>query len=141
MRKIPIIEMFLSIVSIWWAIILFLSFGMLNNVPKQLKPFAKLGEMGWGYVFVATTLILILGVILNNRMLRKFGLLLCFFLYGMITAGFILSDPIRTATGTYFAICLLSIYGLREVGETNAGNGSFEGEGLSFRTGSSGFKE
>jgi len=135
MRKVPIIELFLSIVSAWWAVILFLSMGMLQNTPKQLKAFAKLGEMGWGFVFVATTLILILGVILENKILRKFGLMLCFFLFGLITAGFILSDPIRTATGTYFAICLLSIYGMREVGESDAGDSSIEGESAPFRTG------
>jgi len=117
MRKIPIIELFLSVVTTWWAIILFVSATLLDDTPKQLKTFAKLGEDGWGFVFVATTLILILGIILDNVTLRKFGLFLSFFLFGLITAGFILTDPIRTATGTYFGICMLSMWGIREVGE------------------------
>jgi MFS-type transporter involved in bile tolerance (Atg22 family) len=123
----------LSIVTTWWAVILFMSFGMLNHVPTQLKVFARLGEMGWGYVFVTTTLILILGVILDSNKLRKLGLMICFFIYGLITAGFILADPIRTATGTYFAICILSVYGIREVGEDDARISGTEGEGASFR--------
>jgi hypothetical protein len=115
--KIPIVEMFLVLVSTWWAFILFITPYMFNNVPKQMRGLAKLGETGWGFVFVATTLILILGVLLENAVLRKFGLFLCFFLFGTITAGFILTEPIRTATGTYFAICLLSMWGIREVGD------------------------
>jgi hypothetical membrane protein len=90
---------------------------LLDNSPTLLRGFTELGEITWGFVFVATTVLLLLGVILENPALRKFGLFLCFFLFGMITAGYILSDPFRTATGTYFAICLLSIYGTREVGD------------------------
>jgi hypothetical protein len=117
MRKIPIIELFLTIITFWWSFILFRTMTMLDNTPRLLKGFAKLGEMGWGFIFVAAAVILLLGVILEKNALRKFGLMLCFFMYGLITAGYILADPINTATGTYFAICLLSIYGMREVGD------------------------
>jgi hypothetical protein len=117
MRKIPIIELFLVIVTVWWSIILFNNITMLDNTPYLLKGLAEPGELVWGVIFVLTTVILLLGVVLESFALRKLGLFLCFFLYGLITAGYILADPFRTATGTYFAICLLSIYGTREVGD------------------------
>lgn len=117
MRKIPIIEMCLSIVSLWWAFVLFNNNQLFDNLFILFKPFAVvMDEQGWAFVFIVSATTKIFGIMFNRYRLRELGLTLSMVLYGVITSGFILShEPLSTGTGTYFALCLLALQGLREV--------------------------
>lgn len=116
MKKVPIIELFLSIISFWWAAILFLNHNMFDNVPSIYERFAAIQEYGWGFIFVTAALFKILGILLENYWLRRIGLSFSFFLYGLISAGYILSSqPLNPGTGVHFALCVLAVWELREV--------------------------
>lgn len=117
MKKLPIIELCLSIVSIWWAFVLANNDHMFDNIPVLFRPFEKImDESGWAFVFIVAAGTKVVGILFNRFWLRKWGLILSMSLYGLITAGFILSsEPISTGTGTYFALCVLAAWALREV--------------------------
>lgn len=117
MRRAPIIELCLSIVSIWWALVLANNDRMFDNIPVLYRPFEKLtDESGWAFIFIVAAGTKVFGILGNVFWLRKLGLSLSITLYGLISAGFILSkEPFSTGTGTYFALCILAIWALREV--------------------------
>lgn len=118
MKKIPIIELFLSLISTWWAIVLFSNEQMLNRVPKHFEPLAILQENGWAIIFMVAAFVKVLGILTERFWLRRIGLTFSMFLYGLICAGYILSsDVLNTATGVYFALSVLSLWALREVKE------------------------
>lgn len=120
--QIPIIELFLSIISLWWAFICFSNPHLFDHIPQMLNVFAKVSqEVGWGFVFISAALIKILGILLQKYWIRRVGLLLSALLYGLITAGLILSkEPLTHSTGTYFAMTVLAMWGAREVKFYNA---------------------
>lgn len=120
--RIPIIELFLSIISLWWACICFGNPHLFDNLPEFYVVFAKVSqEVGWGCVFVAAAAIKVLGILLQKSWMRKLGLTMSAFLYGLISAGFILSGHFLVhSTGTYFALSVLAIWGIREVNENDA---------------------
>jgi hypothetical protein len=118
--SVPIIDLFLSLISVWWAIILFNNEDMLNHVPRKFETLAQIQETGWALVFTTAAFIKVLGIILEQKALRRIGLYFSAFLYGMICAGYILSPAaFSTSTGVYFALSVLAIWGIREV-KTNA---------------------
>lgn len=117
MKKVPIIELCLSIVSIWWAFVLANNDRMFDNIPVLFRPFERImDESGWAFVFIVAAGTKVFGILSNRFWLRKLGLTLSIALHGLICAGFILSkEPLSTGTGTYFALCVLAIWALREV--------------------------
>ncbi|MGV7002542.1 hypothetical protein ACWA2C_28295 [Priestia megaterium] len=121
-RRIPIIELFLSIISLWWAFICFTNNHLFDNLPDLYVIFAEVSqETGWGFVFVTAAAIKIFGILLQKKWMRKLGLTMSAFLYGIISAGFILSGHVLVhSTGTYFALSVLAIWGIREVVERDA---------------------
>ncbi|MFP5116155.1 hypothetical protein ACSU64_27995 [Bacillaceae bacterium C204] len=115
MKKIPIIESFLSIISCWWAIVLFNQDDFFR-VPKVYEGLAVLGQFGWGSVFLLAAFLKIFGILTEKARLREIGLMFSTLLYGLICAGYILSgDGMSTGTGVYFALCVLAFYQIREV--------------------------
>lgn len=115
MNKIPIIEGFLSLVSVWWAIVIF-NHDDFFRVPKVYEGLAVLGKYGWGSIFLLAAFLKILGILTEKIWLRKIGLTFSMFLYGLIASGYILvGDAMDTGTGTYFALSFLALYGVREV--------------------------
>lgn len=114
MRKVPIIECFLSIVSIWWSIVLFISPAFFR-VPKEFEGLGKIGE-GWGFIFLLAAFLKIYGILAHKRWIRRVGLTFSVFLYALIASGYILAgDAINTGTGVYFALAVLALYQIREV--------------------------
>lgn len=121
-NKIPIIEVFLSLISIWWAIVLFNNDQMLDHVPRQLESLAAFQEKFWASFFMVGAFVKLLGIVTEKKILRKIGLIMSAFLYATISAGFILSGHImQTQTGVYFALSLLAIFGIRGIG-----NGTYQ---------------
>lgn len=120
--RIPIIELFLSIISLWWAFICFTNDHLFDNLPDLYVIFAEVSqEKGWGCIFVTAAAIKIFGVLLQKKWMRKLGLTMSAFLYGIISSGFILSGHVLVhSTGTYFALSVLAIWGIREVMERDA---------------------
>lgn len=119
MRSVPVIEGFLSLISLWWAIVLFNQDNFFR-VPKVYEGLATLGKYGWGCVFLVAAFMKILGILLEKRWLRRGGLTFSMFLYGLISAGYILAgDVMNTGTGVYFALSVLAAYECREVKTAN----------------------
>jgi hypothetical protein len=115
-NEVPVIDLFLSLISIWWAINLYNNQDMLNDVPRKFETLAQFQETGWALVFTTAATIKVLGIILEKGILRTIGLYFSAFLYAMICAGYILSPAaFSTATGVYFSLSVLAIWGIREV--------------------------
>ena len=114
MRNVPIIECFLSIISIWWSIVLFNTDDFFR-VPKAFEPLAAIDD-GWGFIFLTAAFLKIIGIILDKNWLRRVGLTFSVFLYALIASGYTLvGDVINTGTGVYFALAVLALYQIREV--------------------------
>jgi len=120
--RVPIIELFLSIISLWWAFICFMNPHLFDHLPVTYQIFADISqEKGWGCVFIVAASIKILGILLEKKWMRKLGLTMSAFLYSLIASGFILSGNfLYHSTGTYFALSVLAIWGIREVMERDA---------------------
>lgn len=118
-KQIPVIELFLTIITGWWAIALLLNDKLFESRPELFYTFQKVAnEEPWGSIFVLISISLILGLIDGQIWLRRLSLVATTFLYGLMTAGFILSkQPLSTGIGVYFAIAVLSLWRLREVKE------------------------
>lgn len=119
MKKIPIIEAGLSLVSIWWAIIMFTNDNLFDNVPSLFTFFVKISqEKGWGLFFLCAAFIKLLGLVLEHRKLRIIGLYMSAFIYSLISAGYILSqNPMQPGTGIHFVLMIFAFYAIREVKE------------------------
>ena len=114
MRKIPIVEVFLSIISCWWSFVLFNTTEFFR-VPQQFDGLSKIGD-GWGFIFLLAAFLKIYGILAHKRGIRRIGLTFSVFLYALIASGYILSgDAINTGTGVYFALAVLALYQIREV--------------------------
>lgn len=104
----------MSIISIWWAIVLF-NRDEFFRVPKVFEPLAVI-EQGWGFIFLLAAFTKVIGILTEKVWLRKLGLTFSAFLYGLISAGYILSGAtMNTGTGVYFALSVLAIWQIREV--------------------------
>jgi hypothetical protein len=114
MRNVPIIECFLSIISIWWTIVLYNSSDFFR-VPKAFEPLAGIDNFGWGSIFLVAAGLKIYGILVHKRWIRRVGLTFSVFLYALICSGYILVDPMSTGTGVYFALAVLALYQIREV--------------------------
>lgn len=119
--KIPIAEVFLSGVSVWWAIVLFANANMLNNrLPSYMSEFSVVQEYIWACVFLTGAGVKIIGLITLSLPARKIGLIISMILYSIITTGYILSDQLfHTGTGVYFLLTVLAWWGFREVKEND----------------------
>ena len=120
MKKIPIYEAGLSIVSIWWAVVLFLNDSLFNQIPGFYLMFSKITakESGWGIFFLVAAMVKMLGIVIENRSIRLAGLYMSVFLYGVISAGYILSDePLQPGTGIHFVLMIFALWAVREVRE------------------------
>ncbi|MCM3598728.1 hypothetical protein M4D55_23495 [Metabacillus idriensis] len=118
---IPIVEVVLSLISSWWAIVLFNSPHMFNNLPAIYRFFGDIGqEYLWGCVFLFAALVKILGIIFRKTMLRKFGLFMSAVIYGIISAGYYLGLGFYSiGFGVFFLISFMALWGIREVGTRN----------------------
>lgn len=107
----------MSIVSLWWAFICFSNDKLFDTFPGLFKVFSQIAnEDSWGFVFVCAAVIKIVGVAIRKKAVRKIGLTLSALLYGVISSSFFLSEsPLSISAGTYFAMTVLAIWGIREV--------------------------
>ena len=118
MKKIPIYEAGLSIVSIWWAIVLFTNDRLFDQIPGYFRVFKKIivNESGWAIFFLSAALVKIIGIVLENRTIRLIGLYMSVFLYAVISAGYILSkEPLQPGTGIHFVLMVFALWAIREV--------------------------
>lgn len=116
-RDVPIVEVFLSFVSIWWAVVLFTNKDLLTNrLPDYMQPLSSLQEIGWGFIFLAAAIVKFTGLITLQVWVRRVGLGMSMTIYSLICAGYILSDRLlHTGTGVYFLLTVLAWWGFREV--------------------------
>lgn len=113
----PIVEAFLSGVSIWWAVVLVANANFLDNrIPDYMSVFNNIQEIIWASGFIVAAIIKVVGLITMNLWCRKIGLACSMVLYSLVTTGYILSDHIiHTGTGVYFLLTVLAWFGWREV--------------------------
>jgi hypothetical protein len=121
MFRIPIVEIALSLLSFWWAFVLFKTPDMFDHLPELYEIFGHIStEIHWAIVFIIAAFLKIIGVFIGHRIFRKIGLIFSFILYGLISAGFFLSMGMPNINaGTYAIISLMAIWGVREVDYRN----------------------
>lgn len=118
---IPIVEVVLSLISLWWAIVLFNNPDMFNDLPAIYRFFGDIGqEHIWACVFLFAALVKIFGIIFRKAKLRKFGLFMSAVIYGIISAGYYLGTGFFSiGFGVFFLMSFMALWGIREVGTRN----------------------
>lgn len=118
---IPIVEVVISLISLWWGIVLFNSPDMFKELPSIYRFFGEVGqEYMWASVFFFAAFVKILGIILKNTKLRKAGLFMSAVIYGIISSGYYLGlGFFSIGFGVFFLISFMALWGIREVGTRN----------------------
>jgi succinate-acetate transporter protein len=121
MFVIPILEIGLSFISIWWAIVLFLSPRLFDNLPQLYRGFATFSEpYHWGILFLIVAFMNMIGIVFRNHKLRKISLFLTSILFALLSAGFFMGDSvINTGAGVYAVVSFMALWGVREVSGRN----------------------
>lgn len=117
MLRIPIIEVILSIISTWWAVVLFNQPDQFERLPTTYQFFSSVAnEWQWGIVFIVAASVKIFGILLKNELLRKIGLFMSAMIYGLIAAAYYLgSGWFSIGFGTFAALSIMAFWGIREV--------------------------
>ena len=117
---IPIIDFILSIISSWWAIVL-LNTDMFIRQPDTYGFFANIAtEDQWAIIFIVAAAVKIIGIVINNSLLRKTGLVMSAFIYGLIAYAYMIGIGwFSVGFGTFFAMSIMALWGIREVKYTN----------------------
>jgi hypothetical protein len=117
MLKIPIIEVILSIVSAWWAIVLFNSPDLFERMPTTYSFFSSIAnEIQWAVLFFTAALVKIFGILLKRELIRKIGLFMSAVIYGLIAAAYFIGTGwFSIGFGTFAAISVMAFWGIREV--------------------------
>ncbi|PAF19763.1 hypothetical protein [Terribacillus saccharophilus] len=121
MFRIPIIEVVLTIISSWWAVVMFNTPNLFETSPNIYDFFSHFGnEKQLGVVFVVGAGVKIIGLAARKVILRKAGLLISAFIYSMISVAYFMgSGWFSIGFGTFIAIALLALWGIREVDSRN----------------------
>lgn len=121
-HTIPTMEIFLSMISLWWALVLFFSGNTFERLPRTYSFFNLVAdERAWATVFFIAALIKILGIILRKTLLRKVGLLLSAGIYAMIAGSYFLGVGwFSIGFGTFGVVTVMAIWGIREVEQRDA---------------------
>jgi len=117
MLRIPIIEVILSIISAWWAVVLFNQQDLFEKLPTTYEFFSSVAnEWQWGIVFLVAASVKIFGILLKSEALRKIGLTMSAIIYGLIAAAYYLgSGWFSVGFGTFAALSIMAFWGIREV--------------------------
>ncbi|MGE7880167.1 hypothetical protein [Peribacillus muralis] len=117
MFRIPIIEVILSMISSWWAVVLFNSPNLFNRIPDTYEFFGNIAEeYHWGMLFMTAAIVKIMGIVLRSRWMRKLGLFLSALVYSFIAAAYFLGTGwFSVGFGTFSAISIMALWGIREV--------------------------
>ena len=118
---IPIIEIILSLISTWWAIVFFNSPDIFTLRPQTYTGFEDIApEYVWMSTFIVAATIKIIGIFAKVNILRKFGLALSTIIYAFIAYCYFDSlGFLSTGFGTYASLSLMALWGIREVERTN----------------------
>jgi biotin transporter BioY len=121
MFVIPILEIGLAMISIWWAIVLFSLPGLFNSLPELYSGINNFSDpYQWGFLFFFVAIAIITGIAFRNNKLRKVGLFSASIVLALISAGLFLGDyGLTTGSGTYAVLSFMALWGVREVGKRN----------------------
>lgn len=119
MKQITAVEIMLSYISIGWAYVLFTT-PTLFETSKNWEKVASIANYEWilGIITLVCAAVKIVGMILNNKRLRWFGLLLSTALWVVVATGFLIADDnFKLTTGfiVYSAIAVTSLMVSKEV--------------------------
>ena len=120
-KDVPIIEIILSLISTWWAIVFINSPDIFELRPNTFAGFADIApEYMWSIVFIVAAAVKIIGIFAKLNFLRKFGLTLSTIIYALIAYCYFDSlGFLSTGFGTFAALSLMALWGIREVERTN----------------------
>ena len=120
-KDVPIIEIILSLISAWWAIVFINMPDIFTLRPKTYAGFADIApEYIWSSVFIVAAAVKIIGIFAKLNFLRKFGLTMSTVIYSLIAYCYFDSlGFLNTGFGTFAALSLMAIWGIREVERTN----------------------
>ena len=120
-KDVPIIEIILSLISTWWAIVFINSPDIFTLRPNTYAGFANIApEHIWSIVFIIAAAVKIIGIFAKLNFLRKFGLTMSTIIYALIAYCYFESlGFLSTGFGTFAALSLMALWGIREVERTN----------------------
>lgn len=114
-KAIPFFEVYVCLISAYISAILFMS----NIFEKDSEVYVNMArlmpQMAWGAIAFIIALMLALGLLLNCRWLRVFGLVMATFLYVFLSPNMLLDFP-TMSSGFYMItpiMSLLSIFYVR----------------------------
>ena len=118
---IPIIEVILSLISSWWAIVFLMSSDLFSEYPGTYAAFSEIAPITWWAVlFIVSALTKVIGIIAHVAWIRKLGLILSAVIYGLISYCYLDSVGwFSIGFGTFFAMSVMALWGVREVKRTN----------------------
>lgn len=122
MRKIRIIELTLSIISSWWAIVLFKVPQMFDRQPATYQFFKDIAsESQWAIVFMLAALVKIVGMIINVKSMRRVGLIMSVMIYLFIACSYFFGIGwLSIGFGTFLALSFMALWGALKVGDKDA---------------------
>ena len=120
-KDVPIIEIILSLISTWWAIVFINSPDIFELRPNTFAGFEDIApEYMWSIVFIVAASVKIIGIFAKLNFLRKFGLTMSTIIYALIAYCYFDSlGFLSTGFGTFAALSLMALWGIREVERTN----------------------
>lgn len=114
-KAIPFFEVYVCLVSAYFSAILFMSNIFEKDSEVYVNMARLLPQMAWGGIAFVIALTLALGLLLNRRWLRVFGLVTATFLYVFLSPNMLLDFP-TMSSGFYMItpiMSLLSIFYVR----------------------------
>ena len=121
LEDVPIIEIILSLISTWWAIVFLISPNIFTLRPDTYIGFENIApEYIWMGTFMIAASIKVIGIFAKINFLRKLGLTMSTIIYALIAYCYFESlGVLTTGFGTYASLSLMALWGIREVERTN----------------------
>ena len=119
-RTIPYFEALVSMLSYYLAMVCMFNNNMFQRLPELYGTLERLGnETLFALIFFTAATIKVIGLIINNHMMRKFGLGFSAFIYLIIAVCYASSDmPLNWGTGIFFLLAAFSLLNIFEVKHT-----------------------
>ena len=119
-KRIPYFEALASLLSYYLALVCMFNNNMFEQLPQLYGVLEKIGnETFFALVFFFAATIKVIGLVINNRIVRKIGLGLSALIYLVITVAYAISAiPLNWGTGIFFLLFAFSLLNIFEVNHT-----------------------
>lgn len=113
---VPILEIGLGLITIWWAIVLCLSPNLFEKLPMTYAALDSFSNpIHWGLLFLLIGIFNISGLLFSKPKLRKIGLFGTATMFALVSAGLFLSSiSLNTGAGVYGVLSFMALWEARE---------------------------